>query len=472
MENLITDPIANGDLKSTRWPSIAFCCIDGAVKSAAINKLKQLPIFHDALIPRAALFSNLERLARLKPGVGAVRQRERTEAFEVELRWAETLDTCVYYMNVIKPLSVSETPIFLGWSAPCLLASLRLVPGVSDSSLTDLIKRLPTPDFTVYIDVNVNEALARIPIADRVEREDLSLLLHRLHQNFPLVLESLPGPVLQVCAKQGTDVTNVIREKLETFLAQWVLPLKSEAVIDHKARVAVADLSAERWEGRSQWTSSEFQTLQTAKLPQRRARIVALCGLDGSGKSSFVERLRQDPGFSHAICVSKRYRENVDSVLDAYSTYETAGDDYLQGPFAEAIRWAYAFDFLRFYEEEVLPHLERDVLIISDRWSACAITYAEAGVYLGSEIYELLNCVPRPDLTIYLEVQPDEAVRRIIKRGDLKKNEHVDILQCCAEAYENWWPKLSSPEARLERVINDDFESAYRRVVALIDQLW
>jgi len=468
MENLTTDVVANSDRKSTHGPNIAFSCIDGAVKATVINELKRFPIFHHALIPQEAHFSNLERLARLKP-IHAARVSDQKQAFELELRWAEALDTCVYYKNFIKPLFISERPVFLGWSVPCFLAWLGVARGVNDFSLTDLIKQLPTPDFTVYIDVDVSDALARMPIADEVEREELLPLLQLLHQSFPLVLETLLCPVLQVRDKQDIDVPSVVREKLETFLAQKVSSAKSETVDNAATQGSVANVSADLWRRRLPWTFG-FRTLQTAKL-QRQAKVVALCGLDGSGKSSFLERLRQDPRFSRAVCVSKRSRENVDSVLDAYSTYETAADDYLQGSFAEAIRWAYAFDFLRFYEEEVLPHLERDVLIISDRWSACAISYAEAGVCLGGEIYELLSCVPPPDLTIYLEVEPAVAVRRILKRGYLKTNEHLDVLQSCAEAYENWWPKLSSQQARVERVINDEFESAYRRVVALIDQL-
>lgn len=208
-----------------------------------------------------------------------------------------------------------------------------------------------------------------------------------------------------------------------------------------------------------------------ASPPRKRAKIVAVCGLDGSGKSSLLKLLRDDPRFGRAVFVSKRSKENVNSVVQFCSDTEHPPDDYVRGPFAEAIRWAYAFDFLKFYEEEVLPHLGQEVLIISDRWSACSITYAEAGTGLGDEIYQLLGCVPPPDLTVYLDVSPDEAVRRIVARGGQNEHEHVDILRGCADAYERWWPKLSSPTARVERVINDDLEAASRRTAALIEQL-
>ena len=462
MDELSAGLTADKDLKGTRrGPHIAFCSVDAAAKSSLINELKRFPAFSAAHVVQPARFANVERLSRLNLSQG--RQKEPSAA---GLRWAEALDLCVYYASCVAPLSGGESPLFVGWSVPCFLAWLRFVPGV-DSSLTHLLGHFPTPDFTVYIDVPAGQALSRLHTTDGSGREELSRLLHLLHQNFPAVLERLPRPVLRVRDEEGADTVNVVRENLETFLAQWAGPCAGRDAGSRPDRPRAADI----WGGTLAWEFAKSRAGRDASPPRKRAKIVAICGLDGSGKSSLVKLLRDDPRFRRAVCVSKRLKENVNAVVQVCSGVEHAPDDYFRGPFAEAIRWAYAFDFLKFYDEEVLPHLGQDVFIISDRWSACSITYAEAGVGLGDEIHELLRCVPPPDLTIYLDVSPEEAVRRIVARGGQNEYEHMDVLRDCARAYERWWPKLSSPDARAERVINDDLESAYRRAVTLIEQI-
>jgi thymidylate kinase len=182
-----------------------------------------------------------------------------------------------------------------------------------------------------------------------------------------------------------------------------------------------------------------------------------------------LARLKRDLEINNAVFVANKSRHNVNAVVQAYSAFDHPPDAYLRGPFAEAIRWAHGFDFLRFYEEEVLHHLSRDVLLLSDRWSACWITYAEAGLQLGRELEQLLACVQPPDITIYLDVSPEEAVRRIVGRGGPKGGEHVEILRACANAYERWLPQLS---AQVVRIRNDDFETTYRHVVSLVEQIW
>lgn len=201
----------------------------------------------------------------------------------------------------------------------------------------------------------------------------------------------------------------------------------------------------------------------------RQSKIVAVCGLDGSGKSSLVERLERDPALRGASCVRKRARDNVHAVLRAYSGFEHTADVYLHGAFAEAIRWAHGFDFLRFYEEQALPHLRRGALCISDRWAVCSIAYADAGPGLGRSIRGLLDCVPCPDLTIYLDVTPEEAAARILRRGAPNENEDITILRACADAYERWLAALPSP---VVRVPSGDLEAIHARVAALVEQTW
>lgn len=186
----------------------------------------------------------------------------------------------------------------------------------------------------------------------------------------------------------------------------------------------------------------------------RERRVIAVCGIDGAGKSTLVDglvaRLRQD-GLA-VTAARKRSRANVEAV-EQLDHAEPGGDgagpgrDVASGPFADAVRWAHAFDFLRFYLDEVQGAATE--LVVADRWTVCSITYAAAGTGFAEPVASLLAPVPRPTGVVYLDVPEDEAVARIRRRGTQRANEDAAILRACRAAYDEWLPRLGCPVQRL-----------------------
>src|SRR6266542_3723629 len=123
------------------------------------------------------------------------------------------------------------------------------------------------------------------------------------------------------------------------------------------------------------------------------ADIVAFCGIDGSGKTTTLDRLREDDRFRFARFVKKQQKDDFQRVLRLAPPSEPLSEAYFEGHFAQAARWAHALDFLRFYETVVQPQESGADLILSDRWSFCTITFADFGTDLRAEIEFLLQSV-------------------------------------------------------------------------------
>jgi dTMP kinase len=177
--------------------------------------------------------------------------------------------------------------------------------------------------------------------------------------------------------------------------------------------------------------------------------LVALCGIDGTGKTTTCADLTTHPRLAGAQVVAKRDRRDVQLLRRTFPNAEGCEDALLDGPSATATRWAHALDFLRFYDEAVVPALREAELVVSDRWTPCSIAYADVGTALGGAIAATLAPCKPADLIIYLDVKPEEAVRRIRERGDTQADESLRILRMYRESYESWLPRMATEVVRV-----------------------
>jgi thymidylate kinase len=177
--------------------------------------------------------------------------------------------------------------------------------------------------------------------------------------------------------------------------------------------------------------------------------VVALCGIDGAGKTSTCLGLGRDAALAGAAIVAKRDRRDAELLGRLFPEAESSPEGLLHGPYAQAVRWAHALDFLRFYEQEVVSRSGRTWLVISDRWTVCSVAYADVGTGLGEQVAAVLAPCRPADLVVHLDVDPHVAVRRIGARGDGKPDEALPILQRYREAYERWLPRLGGEVVRI-----------------------
>jgi len=154
--------------------------------------------------------------------------------------------------------------------------------------------------------------------------------------------------------------------------------------------------------------------------------FVAVEGIDGSGKSTVIGLL-------------------AETLPRVYVTREPSG-----GPIGRLIKeWAlrggsvdpyvdallFAADRIEHYRREIEPKLRENFLVVTERYVESSIAYqGAAGVSI--EFVKYINSfVPRPDLTIILDVDPEIAIARIARRGGIEKYEHTTFLRRVREIY-------------------------------------
>jgi len=160
--------------------------------------------------------------------------------------------------------------------------------------------------------------------------------------------------------------------------------------------------------------------------------LVTLEGLDGSGKSTAWAALRESATVGGATFT----REPTDS------WYGEAVGRSIEDPDADPLAelFLYTADHAAHLARTVRPALDRGDLVVSDRYSDSR--YAYQGATLADRFDDPMAFVQSihhpwtrpPDLTVYLDVDPETAARR---SGATNKFERADYLERVRENYES-----------------------------------
>jgi len=181
--------------------------------------------------------------------------------------------------------------------------------------------------------------------------------------------------------------------------------------------------------------------------------LVTLEGLDGSGKTTAWEALAADDALPAATVFT---REPTDSWYGEAVARSIADED--ADPLAEL--FLYTADHAAHLAETVRPALAAGRPVISDRYSDSR--YAYQGATLAGVVPEPLSFVRSvhepwtrpPDLTVYLDADPETAAER---SGATNKFERVEQLAAVRENYERL---LAAEPERFVRVDATDDRAA------------
>ncbi|MEY7851552.1 dTMP kinase [Natrarchaeobius sp. A-rgal3] len=195
--------------------------------------------------------------------------------------------------------------------------------------------------------------------------------------------------------------------------------------------------------------------------------LVTLEGLDGSGKTTVWETLRDR--FPDATFT----REPTDDSWYGEAVYRSIDDDEAD-PLAEL--FLYTADHAAHLSRVVEPALDRGDLVISDRYSDSRFAYQGATLEAWREgaskrglddpleyvvdVHEPISIAP--DLTIFLDLDPETAAERA---GTTNKFERAEYLASVRENYERLIQRepdrfvcvdaTKSPNDVLDRVVNE-----------------
>ena len=161
--------------------------------------------------------------------------------------------------------------------------------------------------------------------------------------------------------------------------------------------------------------------------------FIVLEGIDGSGTTTQLHQLAEWLTASgHAV---HQTWEPTDNLIGLQIRSLLRGET---GPVAsEVLALLFAADRVDHLAVEIQPNLDKGVHVLCDRYVGSSLAYQ--GLTLDLEwVKEINACAKRPDLTLYVRVNPDTALRRIQARDGERRElfERRDLLEAISAAYD------------------------------------
>lgn len=145
--------------------------------------------------------------------------------------------------------------------------------------------------------------------------------------------------------------------------------------------------------------------------------IISLEGIDGAGKTTIIPHLAQH-------LTNQGHTVHTHALPTPHGRREA--QRYPQGSTACAL--AYAADMAHLWETTINPASARGHIVILDRGPLSTAVYQSFGTLgtNGAAPIATMGCLSQwPDLTILLDISPQEAHRRQMQRGGAEQNKAV-----------------------------------------------
>ncbi len=211
--------------------------------------------------------------------------------------------------------------------------------------------------------------------------------------------------------------------------------------------------------------------------------IVAISGIDGSGKTSVSQALGvtlRARGYDAEVCKPRYFANHT---MQDFCAREF-GDRYLYHPKLNSTMYVYGVivDWMDFLAEKLLHHEGR--VIICDRWYLSDV-FSQAVLYEVDTrpILDLTRFFPRPDVSLELVTSPLVAYERLNLRVEPKIhcNETLECLVGLSRAFEEtrrltgWCPTRIQTDnqtfedvlARASTAVFEELEKAPAKIEAI-----
>jgi dTMP kinase len=214
------------------------------------------------------------------------------------------------------------------------------------------------------------------------------------------------------------------------------------------------------------------------KRNNSKGRYIALEGIDGSGKTTQIERL---------------YDYFTSQGKEVVKTREPRKDDGLIGELIQkilhgktkippvAFQYLFSADREMHHEEVILPALREGKIVLSDRcfWSAVPYGIMDHGgelddntaqyMLVAQSILSMYHQFTIPDETIYLDIPLDKAMQRLTEDNETKEiYEERGVLQKTIKGYQ--WLLKKFPEEFTIIDATKPVEKVTEEIIAVINK--
>ena len=201
-----------------------------------------------------------------------------------------------------------------------------------------------------------------------------------------------------------------------------------------------------------------------------RGKFIVFEGIDGSGKSTHARLLKErlEKEGKRVFLTLEPTEGEAGKLLRRCLTGETdLPEEAIAGLFMTD-----RLDHIKNPSEGILAHLERGEIVISDRYYFSSFAYNS--MYAPMEWVIAINSLARellkPDLTVFLDLEPTRFVDRIRARGQKERYEKTELLTKVRENYMKAFSLL--PDEKVEIVDNGGSpEEAAEKVYAAVRKI-
>lgn len=161
-------------------------------------------------------------------------------------------------------------------------------------------------------------------------------------------------------------------------------------------------------------------------------KLIVICGVDGSGKTSLQNYLKEYLTSQGKRVFTTRqpsdFYRNHPQVRQFLDTGKSSSSK-------ETIALIAATDRMLHIENTILPRLRDGEIVICDRYVYSTYAYFKARNVDEKFVRELNKYVPEPDLGIFLKVDSKVAIQRILDRDgssrkfEEKNPDYLDLVQ-------------------------------------------
>ena len=203
-----------------------------------------------------------------------------------------------------------------------------------------------------------------------------------------------------------------------------------------------------------------------------RGIFIVIEGLDGSGGTTQTALLRDWMAQTGRWAEVNTTREPSQGPVGVFlrQALQVAGSAPRIGD--AVLPYLFAADRRDHLDREIIPALQRCAAVISDRYYHSSLAYQSLSVGLA-RVVALNAGFRKPDLTIFLDLPPEECLERIVARGgELERFETLDRLRAIAEAYETVLGRCRINGERIVRISGRaDRASIHAEIVSSVQAL-
>ena len=204
----------------------------------------------------------------------------------------------------------------------------------------------------------------------------------------------------------------------------------------------------------------------------KKGKFIVFEGIDGCGKSTQCRLLLEYLREKGVDCIGTR--EPTDSPFGSLIRQCLKGEIETDEKAIAALFAADRLDHLFNKKDGILDKLNRGVTVVSDRYYFSS--YAYHGTFMPMDWVIEANRFSaealRPDLNIFLDIEPERSAERLARRNALERYEKVEAMTRIREKYFEAFEKLKGREKVCIIQSADSVETTQKAIRAAVDKLF